>query len=214
MSGPPAARRGSDRRAGGWEAVALRGLEYVAYPALAGIAFCLLCVGVVTWLPALAAVGNALQRWRVENATRPFVGVLTAFPGYWRALWRHAVVSTAVLAVLTVNGIFLAGQPEPVAIPLLAVQLGILAAFAPYHLALAVVAGRVPDGGLRLWRGAALLLAFGSARRGLTLLAAAVLIPILTLPLALGPFLLGTTLPVLAGLALADHATGTAAPRR
>jgi hypothetical protein len=103
--------------------------------------------------------------------------------------------------------VFLAGRPEPVAIPLLAVQVGGLAAFAVYHLALSVVAGDDRSGGgYRRWRVEALLLAFGSGRRGLLLLAAVVLAPIVTLPLAVGPLLLGPTLPVLCGLVLLDRA--------
>ncbi|OZM76178.1 DUF624 domain-containing protein [Pseudonocardia sp. MH-G8] len=190
----------------GWEGVVLRCLEFVAYPALAGLAFCLLCLGVVTWLPALAAVASALQRWRRDDDSRCFTGTLAAFPGQWRALWRHALVSTAVLAAVVVAIGFLAGRPEPAAIPLLAVQAGGLAAFAVYHLALAVVSGDDPGGPARR---RALVLAFGSGRRGLALLAAVVLAPLLTLPLAVGPLLLGPTLPVLCGLLLLDRARAT-----
>jgi hypothetical protein len=192
----------------GWETTALRGMEHLAYPALAGAAFCLLCLGVVTWLPALAAMAHALERWRSEGDSRCFTGVLAAFPGYWHALWRHAVAATAGPAAVLATATFLAGRPEPVAVPLLAVQVGALAAFAVYHLALAVVAGR--DGPAaehpRRWRGRALVLAFGSGRRSLVLLAAVVLAPVVTLPLAVGPFLLGTSLPVVCGLALLDRA--------
>ncbi|TQM03092.1 DUF624 domain-containing protein [Pseudonocardia kunmingensis] len=201
-------RLGSDEsavrpRGTGWEGVVLRCLEFVAYPALAGVAFCLLCLGVVTWLPALAAVAAALQRWRHDGDSRCFTGVFAAFPGCWRALWRHALLSTAVLAALVVAVAFLAGRPEPLAIPLLAVQAGGLAAFAVYHLAVAVVTGAAPEAPARRW---ALVLAFGSRGRGLALLAAVVLSPLVTLPLAVGPLLLGPTLPVLVGLVLLDRA--------
>lgn len=198
----------SERR-GGWETAALRGMEWIAYPAMAGAAFCLLCLGVVTWLPALAAMAAALDRWRDHGDSRCFTGVVAAFPGYWRALWRHAVVSTAGLAALVATAVFLAGRPEPVAIPLFALQAGALAAFVVYHLALGVVAGSDGPGHPRpaRLRARALVLAFGSARRGLALLAAAVLAPAVTLPLAVGPFLLGTSLPVLLGLVLLDRAT-------
>jgi uncharacterized membrane protein YesL len=167
------------------------------------LAFCLLSLGVVTWLPALAAVASALARWRQDGDARCFTGVFTAFPAHWRGLWLHAVVATAGLAALVAAVVFLAGRPEPVAIPLLAVQVGGLAAFAVYHLALAVVAGDDPAGAVRR---RALVLAFGSGRRGLALLAAVVLAPVLTLPLAVGPLLLGPTLPVLCGLLLLDRA--------
>ncbi len=197
-----AVRRTGDER--GWAGAALRGLEVVAYPALAGLAFCLLALGIVTWLPALAAVAAALDRWRRDGDTRVFTGVLAAFPGYWRALWRHAFVATAAPAAMLVAVGFLAGRPEPLAVPLLAVQVGALAAFAVYHLALAVVAGRDPAAPAS-WRARALVFGFGSPRRGLLLLAALVLAPVVALPLAVGPLLFGPTLPVLCGLALLDR---------
>jgi uncharacterized membrane protein YesL len=183
----------------------LHGLEFVAYPAIAGGAFCLLALGVVTWLPALAALAAALDRWRRDGDTRVFTGVLAAFPGYWRALWRHALAATAAPAAMLVAVGFLAGRPEPLAVPLLAVQVGGLAAFAVYHLALAVVAGHDPAAGTT-WRARALVLGFGSPRRGLALLAALVLAPVVALPLAVGPLLFGPSLPVLCGLALLDRA--------
>jgi uncharacterized membrane protein YesL len=205
MSAPTDERR--VRRVGtapGWAGAALRGLEWVAYPALGGAAFCLLALGVVTWLPALAALAAALHRWRCDGDTRCFTGVLRAFPGYWRALWRHALVATVAPAAILVAIGFLAGRPEPVAIPLLAVQVGGLAAFAVYHLALAVVAGHDP-GAPASWRARALVLAFGSPRRGLVLLAAMVLAPLVALPLAVGPLLFGPSIPVLCGLVLLDR---------
>jgi hypothetical protein len=111
---------------------------------------------------------------------------------------------------------FLAGRPEPLAIPLLAVQVGGLAAFAVYHLAFAVVAGHDPAA-RSSWRARALVLGFGSPRRGLVLLAALLLAPVVALPLAVGPLLFGPSLPVVCGLLLlerggawADGARGTA----
>ncbi|GAA5116608.1 hypothetical protein GCM10023320_17330 [Pseudonocardia adelaidensis] len=195
---------GWEREARGWAGAALRGLEFVAYPAIAGAAFCLLALGVVTWLPALGALASALHRWRRDGDTRCFTGVLTAFPGYWRALWRHALVAAVVPPAMLVAIVFLAGRPEPVSIPLLAVQVGGLAVFAVYHLALAVVAGADP-GGRPAWRARALVLAFGSPRRGLVLLAALLVAPVLGLPLVLGPLLFGPSLPVLCGLVLVDR---------
>lgn len=204
-------RAGTDERAvrrtgeaHGWAGAALRGLEFVAYPALAGAAFCLLALGVVTWLPALASLAAALHRWRRDGDTRCFTGVLVAFPGYWRALWRHALLATAAPVATLVAIVFLAGRPEPLAIPLLAVQVGGLAAFAVHHLALAVVAGHDPDAPAT-WRARALVLGFGSPRRGLAILAALVLAPVLTLPLAVGPLLFGPSLPVLCGLVLLER---------
>jgi uncharacterized membrane protein YesL len=198
-----AVRRTGEGR--GWAGAALHGLEWVAYPALGGAAFCLLALGVVTWLPALAALAAALQRWRRDGDTRLVTGVLAAFPGYWRALWRHALVATAAPAAMLVAIVFLAGRPEPLAIPLLAVQVGGLAAFAVYHLALAVVAGYDPAAPAT-WRGRALVLGFGSPRRGFALLCALLLAPVLALPLAVGPLIFGPSLPVLCGLMLLERA--------
>jgi uncharacterized membrane protein YesL len=191
---------------------ALHGLEWVAYPALGGAAFCLLALGVVTWLPALAALAAAMQHWRVAGDTRCFTGVLRAFPRYWRALWRHTLVATAVPAAILVAIVFLAGRPEPLAIPLLAVQVGGLAAFAVYHLALAVVAGHDLTAPAT-WRGRALVLGFGSPRRGLALLGALVLAPVVGLPLAVGPLLFGPSLPVLCGLVLLERAAARSPAR-
>jgi uncharacterized membrane protein YesL len=182
----------------------LQGLEWVAHPALAGAAFCLLALGIVTWLPALAAVAAALDRWRRDGDTRVFTGVFAAFPGYWRALWRHSLAATAAPAAMVAAIAFLAGRPEPMAIPLLAVQVGGLAAFAVYHLAFAVVAGHDPAA-RESWRARALVLAFGSPRRCVVLLAALLLAPVVALPLAVGPLLFGPTLPVVCGLLLLDR---------
>ncbi|WFF04497.1 hypothetical protein O7622_15520 [Micromonospora sp. WMMD1076] len=201
----PRGRGGPERRAGGWEGTALRALEFVAYPALAGCALLLLCLPVVTWLPALAAAAYALQAWRDGAAARPFLGTLRAFGGYWRALWRHALVSTVAGAVLVGNIAFLAARPGPLPAALLALQVGLVLAFVPYHLAVAVVAGRGPGGDLRRWTREALFLAFGSPGRGLALLGAAIAVPVLTSPSALGPLLLGPTLPLLLGQRLADR---------
>ncbi|MBQ1090493.1 hypothetical protein [Streptomyces sp. B93] len=188
----------------GWERGALRAMEFVAQPALAGAAFCLLALGVVTWLPALAAAAVALQDWRRDGGGRPFTGTLRAFPRCWRALWRDGLVASALTAVLVTNCLFLAGRGGPAAFVLLPVQLVLLAAVAVYALSLAAGTAVDPDGGLR--RRAAVL-AFGSPRRGLALLLAVVLVPPAVLPVPFGPLLLGPTLPLL--LALSLHAPTT-----
>jgi uncharacterized membrane protein YesL len=195
-----------------WEHSALRALEYVAYPALAGAAWCLLAVGVVTWLPALASVATVLRQWQSEGHARCFVGVFRAFPGQWSRLWRHALASTAVASVLAGNLLFLSGRPGPPAFILFTLDLGLAAALVPYHLALAVVAGRDTASAPR----AAVELAFGSPKRGLVLLGAALLAPVITLPIPFGPLLLGPTLPVLVAL-IADrrsHGSGNPAGPR
>jgi len=61
-------------------------LEFTAYPALAGAALCVLSLGVITWLPTLAATAAALRQWRAEHDSRCFIAVFAAFPRYWRSL--------------------------------------------------------------------------------------------------------------------------------
>ncbi|MFV2010780.1 MULTISPECIES: hypothetical protein [unclassified Micromonospora] len=205
-TGRGAARRRSEVVAaqGGWAATTLRVLEFVAYPALAGCALLLLSLGIVTWLAALAATAHALQQWRTDGRARPFVGALTMFGHYWRRLWRHSILSTVAAALLAANIVFLATRPGAHAAALLALQIGLILALVPYHLALAVTAAGDPGGEAGRWGRAALLFAFAAPRRGLALLAAAVAAPLVTAPLAFGPLLFGATLPLLLGLRLAD----------
>lgn len=190
------------RSARGWAGGVLRALEFVAYPALAGAAFCLLCLGVVTWLPALAALAESLRRWRSDGDPACFTGVFRAFPRLWRALWRHGLVSTVVYLVLAVNAVFLAGQSSMTAVALLGAQLGIGIALVPYHFALAAVAATAPAATPARWRRDAMLVAFGRPARGLGLLAAAVVAPAVTVVIPLGPLLLGPSLPMLYALTL------------
>ncbi|MFF2008403.1 DUF624 domain-containing protein [Streptomyces sp. NPDC058195] len=182
----------------------LRRLEFVAYPAAAGAAFTVLSLGVVTWLPALAALAHALQRWRAEGDSRCFTGTFAVFPRYWRALWRHSLVSTAAGVVLAVNIVHLLSRPEPWTFVLLAAQVGIAAALAIHHVALAAEAGRFPHGAVRAWSRGALALGFGSAARGTALLGAVISAALVSLVVPLGPLLLGPSIPVLLALSFAD----------
>ncbi|MFV2195077.1 hypothetical protein [Nocardiopsis sp. LOL_012] len=183
----------------GWERGALRAMEFVAQPALAGAAFCLLALGILTWLPALAAAGSALQDWRSEGGGRPFTGTLRAFPRLWRALWRESLIATAVLAVLALNCLFLLDTRSATGLLLFPVQVGLMAATAVYTLSLAAVSAVGTDEDPR--RRAAVL-AFGSPRRTVVLLLVAVLAPFAVLPIPLGPLLFGPTLPLLLALSL------------
>ncbi|MFI5808283.1 hypothetical protein [Streptomyces sp. NPDC051561] len=120
----------------------LRRLEYLACPAAAGAAFTVLALGVVTWLPALAALAHALQRWREEGDTRCFTGVFAAFPRYWRALWKHGLLSAVSAFLLAAKSPFLLGGSSVLAFLVLAAQAGIGAAFVIHHVALAARAER------------------------------------------------------------------------
>ncbi|WP_329164736.1 hypothetical protein OG709_03305 [Streptomyces sp. NBC_01267] len=185
----------------------LRRLEFLAYPAAGGAAFVVLSLGVVTWLPALAAMAYGLQRWRAEGDSRCFVNAFTAFPRYWRALWRHALVSTVVAGMLTANILHVLGRSEPWTFVVLAAQMGIAAAAVIHHVALAAEAGRVPGGTVSTWTRGALALGFGSAARGTALLGAVVSAVLLSLVVPLGPLLLGPSIPVLLALSFADGLT-------
>ncbi|MET9472202.1 DUF624 domain-containing protein [Streptomyces sp. NPDC002917] len=187
----------------GWPTL-LRRLEFVAYPAAAGAAFAVLSLGVVTWLPALAAMGYALQRWRTDGDTRCFTRAFTAFPQYWRALWLHSLASTVAAFVLTANIVHLLGRSEPWTFVVLAAQVGITAAAVIHHVALAAEAGRSPQGTVRSWSRGALVLGFGSAARGTALLGAVISASLLSLVVPLGPLLLGPSIPVLLALSFAD----------
>ncbi|MFI5593901.1 hypothetical protein ACIA5G_53405 [Amycolatopsis sp. NPDC051758] len=183
----------------GWERGALRAMEFVAQPALAGAAFCLLALGVVTWLPALAAAAVALQDWRGDGGGRPFTGTFRAFPRCWRVLWKDGFAAGAAIVVLVTNCLFLLGQGGPAAFVLLPVQVVLLASLAVYTLALAAVSAVDAGGDVRR-RAAAL--AFGSPRRCLALLLSLLLAPLAMLPVPLGPLVLGPTLPLLLALSL------------
>jgi uncharacterized membrane protein YesL len=191
----------------------LRALEWIANPALAGAAFCLLALGVVTWLPALAATAYALRGWREGDDQRCFTATLAAFAGYWRSLWRHALLSTAGAALLVINLAFLAGQPSPLAFALLAAQVGLGAAAVVYHFALAAVAAQhSPGADARGWRRQAAVLGFGSPLRGLALLGTLLAVCVATLPLVAGPLLFGPTVPLILALAFARRVLADPAP--
>ncbi|MFE7793656.1 DUF624 domain-containing protein [Streptomyces sp. NPDC057460] len=192
----------------GWPTL-LRRLEFVAYPAAAGAAFAVLSLGVVTWLPALAAMGYALQRWRTDGDTRCFTRAFTAFPRYWRALWLHSLASTVAAFVLTANIVHLLGRSEPWTFVVLAAQVGIASAAVIHHVALAAEAGRSPQGTVRSWSRGALVLGFGSAARGTALLGAVISASLLSLVVPLGPLLLGPSIPVLLALSFADPRRNT-----
>ncbi|MCP3801184.1 hypothetical protein NLX83_18145 [Allokutzneria sp. A3M-2-11 16] len=174
----------------------LRALEFVAYPALAGAAFFVLSIGVVTWLPALAAAAVALQQWRVDGDARCFLGVFKAFPACWRSLWQHSVVSTAVIAVLAANVMFLADRPEQIAFVLLAAQVGFGLVLIPYHL---VLAAQVAVGGEARPK-AVLVTAFGSLAPCLGLTAVVVLALALASAGVFAPLLWSVGTPVLLAL--------------
>jgi uncharacterized membrane protein YesL len=182
-------------------------MDGLASPVLAGAAFALLCAGVVTWLPALAALAQVMRAWRQDGESRCFAAVFAAFPAQWRALRLDGIAATAVLAMLLANTVFLAGRPSAAGILLLALQLGLLAGFVPYVLALAVVTSSATASQVSsaTRRREAFDFAFGAPGRGLALLAICVALPLASLPLVLGPVLLAPSLSVLFALPLHDR---------
>jgi hypothetical protein len=185
---------------------ALDWLGWFASPALAGAAFSILCLGIVTWLPALAAVGFALSRWRTDGDTRCFTGVFAGWRRYWRRLLPHSIAMSIGALVAASNLSFLAGRSGPLVLTLFMIHVGLIAAAITYHVALAVAAGRDPSGSAAEWRRTAFRLAFTSVPRGTALLGAAIAAPVFSLVIPAGPLLLGATVPVLVGLLVADHA--------
>ncbi|HEY3560837.1 MAG TPA: hypothetical protein VGL05_25420 [Kribbella sp.] len=184
---------------------ALEWLGWIAGPAAAGAAFTILCLGIVTWLPALAGVGFALNRWRDDGDTRCFTGVFAGWRRYWRQLLPHSVLMTIAAVVAVSNLAFLSGRSGPLVLTLFMIHVGLIAAAVTYHLALAVAAGRNPARSAAEWRRTAFRLAFTSVPRGTALLGAAIAAPVFSLAVPAGPLLLGTTVPVLVGLLVADR---------
>jgi uncharacterized membrane protein YesL len=178
----------------------LRWLAWIANPALAGAGFVVLSLGVVTWLPALAAMAHSLRGWRRDGEERCFTGVFVAFPRYLRTLLPHSVLSTGAAGLLAVDVGFLAGRPEFGAFAMLGGLVGLTIGFVLYHLGIAVAAACNPEHSASEWRRHALVLAFGSPRRTISWLAALIAAPVLSLAVPFGPLLLGPSLPVLVGL--------------
>ncbi|MFC7625002.1 hypothetical protein [Microlunatus sp. GCM10028923] len=193
-----------------WSSALLGGLGYLAHPVQAGAALLLLGLGVITWLPAAAAAAHALHRWRTDGDQSCFAGTFRAFPRYWRRLWPLGIAAAAGTVLLIANLSFLYGRGGPAPVLLLA-QLGLVAVAAPYLLAVAVVAARDPERTTGDWLRGAGWFAFGSAARGTALLGAAVAAPILSIVVPAGPLLLGTTVPLLVGLIIADQTAKTSA---
>lgn len=186
----------------GWENRALRAAACVAVPAMAGAAFCLLTLAVVTWLPALAAAAVALQQWRSDGDTSSFAATLRAFPQAVSTLWRESLALTAVMAVLFANALFLAGRSYGTL--LLPVQLVIAAALILYGVTRAAAHALAEPGD---GRRSACELAFTRPGRTAVLLTVTLGTPLAMLPVPLGPLLLGPTVPLLLALSLASPRT-------
>lgn len=184
--------------AGVWTA-SLRWLEWIANPALAGLAVTLLGLGIVTWLPALAAAARSLDRWRRDGDPSVFLGTIAEFPATWRQLRLPGVVVGVAMIILVADIVFLLGRPEAWAPALAAVLIGIGVALGAWAYALAVIIGTsVETPSPAPPYGPALRLAFGGPG-SLLIIATALAAGVLLLPTAIGPFLYGPSLPLLVG---------------
>jgi hypothetical protein len=189
---------------GVWSA-SLRWMEWIANPALAGLAVTLLGLGVVTWLPALAAAAHSLDRWRRDGDPAVFRGTIAAFPAMWRRLRIPGVGCGIAMIILVADVVFLAGRPEVWAQALAAVLVGIGLALGTWAYALAVVTGTAPaddaadrPAGAAPPYGPALRLAFGGPG-SLLIILSALAAGVLLLPTGIGPILFGPSIPLLIG---------------
>jgi len=178
----------------------MRGLGWIAYPAMAGMACTLISLGVITWVPALAATATTLRRWRVDGDEAVFTGVFTDFGVYWRKLWAHGLLVGVVGLVLVVNMAMLFNAGSALAMSVFSVQLGLGLVVVAYHLCLAAVAALHPAADPGQWRRLALRHAFG-CWHGPVVLLAAVAITVVSLPLGIGPALFGPSVPLIIALA-------------
>lgn len=201
VSGP---QRDRPRR---WESSALGGLEWVACPGLAGLACSILMLGVVTWLPALCATGEALRRWREDGDGDAFVGVFRSFAKYWHS-WAATSTMAGLAAVMLIgNGVFLFRQGSLPALALLVVQLFLLAALINYLVWLAVLANSAGPDATATLRRVAVGTAFGRPSGWLPMISGAA-VALLLLPTGIGTPAFAPSACLLVAQALNNHERG------
>jgi uncharacterized membrane protein YesL len=177
-----------------------------------GVAVLVGSVGVLTWFAALTAGVRAVRGLLVDGDDR-----------VWRSFWaayrtdlprrvRIGAVLLAVLAVVVLNAMFLHGRPDPVAVPLLALNLAWSAVWVVMTaVAAQLCARRHPGSALQVLRAAAteaLTIRAGHA----VVLSAVALAAVLILLAPLPGLLFSAGLAVL-GVAAADLLPGrTASP--
>ena len=201
---PAAARVRPSARVVGWATWPYT-LVVVGAAVLAG------SVGVVTWFAALAAGVRAVHGLVVDGDDR-----------VWRAFWaafrtdlpRRTLIGAlllAVLAVVALNTAFLHGQPHPVAVPLLVLNLVWAAVWVVLTAAAArLCARRHPGSALQVLRAAAADAL--TVRTGhVVVLAAVALATALIVLVPLVGLLFSTGLAVL-GVVAADLLAGRTAP--
>lgn len=190
-----------------WEHKALAILEYPANLAFAGMAAFLLSLPLVTWLSAWVAVGQALHAWRTDGDDRVFTNTVRAFAATWRRTLPASVAATAIVAIMTIDVIFLGTRDTPVAFLFGAATVPFAVALVLVATLLPAVAARRPDGTMRDWSRMAVVVAASRpvASLGLAAVVVAFGLTCVLLP-TIVPFLAGSV-PVWLGLAAAGGAS-------
>lgn len=191
-----------------WASPVLRALEWVAYPAMAGLACSIVMLGVITWLPALCATARALRRWREDGDGSVFINVFRSVPRYWRC-WRTGATLSGLAGVLLVcNSVFLVRQGSLPALALMVVQLFLLVALWNFLTWLAVYTCReespTPRSSLRRIAFAA---AFGRPSGWLPVIVGVTVLVVL-LPTAIGSLAYAPSLCLLIAQTLITHHQG------
>ncbi len=139
----------------GWEATALRILTYPANLAFAGFAGFFLALGVVTALPAAVAATRSMDGWLREDSTTVFTSTFREFAATWRRTLPLGVLAAVVVAIVTVDILFLWAQvtegTSGLALAIGAATIPVAISVAMMLLAVPVAASRNQDGTVREW---------------------------------------------------------------
>jgi uncharacterized membrane protein YesL len=161
------------------EPLPTRGLGWPEHPVnvmFANLAWFVLVLPLVTWLPATVALAHALDRWFRDHDDRMVRNVLAGWRLHWRRTLPLGLASTAALLVLAVNAIFLSTRPAGVATLLLGGTGGIGIVWLALHLWLVPVIARNPDLPVTRWLAESAALAVGHPLSTLLLLVFSVLL--------------------------------------
>lgn len=139
----------------GWEQTALRALAYPANLAFAGFAGFILALPLVTALPAAVAAARSMDGWLREDSTTVFTSTFREFAATWRRTLPLGVLTAVLVAILTVDVLFLWSQlatgTNGLALAMGAATVPVAISVALMLLALPVAASRNRDGTARQW---------------------------------------------------------------
>ncbi len=187
-------------RSARWEQKLLGLLAYPVNIALGGAAAFLVALPLITILPAAIALARALARWRTDGDDAVFTNTFREFAQTWRRTIALGAGALLIVAVLTVDTLFLmarlSADPNGLALVLAAATVPVAIVTGLFLLAIPTAATLTPDEGAREWlRGAARLIFAGPLRSIICLaISAAFLLTCLLLPTIL-PFV-GLSIPV------------------